>query len=74
MAKLSSIIVCDGAVLSFDDWTLVGVTRTLWGDALPFDPEFGVYLCLTDVRRDTRVALEMYDPVALAHGETGALK
>jgi hypothetical protein len=74
MAKLSSIIICDGAVSSFGHWTLVGATRTLWGNALPFEASFGVYLCLTDVRDLSLILLELIDPVAAAAGETGAIK
>ena len=74
MAKLSSIILCDGAVLSFGQWTLVGVSRTLWSDHLPFTPRFTGYVCATDVRRPTPLLLELFDPIAAANGETGAVK
>ena len=74
MAKLSSIVICDGAVHSFGHWSLVGVTRTLWGDGLPLRAEFTVYLCFTDVRSADAAVIEFLDPVAAAAGETGAIK
>ena len=74
MASVSAVIFCDGGVLSFGCWTLVGVTRTVWGEALPFDGSFGLYLLLTDVRAKVKVEVELHDPVGAAQGETGSLK